>query len=142
MMTWRRRRCRDQLRPLAEAFRRRVLHLEPVVFLGVLADSYIVGVMPPRFSRIRLAQSSRTYVWVPNCHAGRGSAFEATCSGYNLRVIGRLRDNVSIERAQAQMDQIDRAALAAETPRWFYRSRREGRAAARAPHARRAQGGC
>src|SRR4029453_19493259 len=38
--------------------------------------------------------------------------------GYNLQVIGRLRDGVSLEQAQAQMDQIT-AALAAATPRWF-----------------------
>ena len=38
--------------------------------------------------------------------------------GYNLHVIGRLRDGVSIERAQARMNQIT-ANLAAETPRWF-----------------------
>jgi len=38
--------------------------------------------------------------------------------GDHLHVVGRLRDGVSIERAQARMDQIT-ASLAAETPRWF-----------------------
>ncbi len=43
----------------------------------------------------------------------RGNEFS-----YRLQVIGRLRDGVSIEQAQAQMTQIT-AGLAAETPRWF-----------------------
>ena len=38
--------------------------------------------------------------------------------GYNLHVIGRLRDGMSLERAQARMSQIT-AGLAAKTPRWF-----------------------
>jgi predicted permease len=55
--------------------------------------------------------------WVPYIPSSeariRGNSF-----GYNLHVIGRLRDGVSIRQAQARMDQIS-AALAAETPRWF-----------------------
>ena len=46
------------------------------------------------------------------------TAYAAIAIGYNLHVVGRLRDGVSIERAQARMDQIT-ASLAAETPRWF-----------------------
>jgi putative ABC transport system permease protein len=56
-------------------------------------------------------------MWIPNVFTTddrvRGNSF-----GYNLHVVGRLRDGVSIEQAQARMDQIT-ASLAAETPRWF-----------------------
>jgi putative ABC transport system permease protein len=56
-------------------------------------------------------------VWVPFVVPAadriRGNTF-----GYYLQVIGRLRDGVSLERAQARMNQIT-AGLAAATPRWF-----------------------
>src|SRR6185295_8549745 len=61
--------------------------------------------------------SQPSEVWVPyvvpSDQRVRGDSY-----GYYLHVIGRLRDGVSIERAQARMDQI-MAGLAAETPRWF-----------------------
>lgn len=83
---------------------------------GLLADFDIVGVMPPSFV-YPVGASEPVDVWVPLVFADedriRGNSF-----GYNLQVIGRLRDDVSLERAQARMDQIT-AGLAAETPRWF-----------------------
>jgi hypothetical protein len=39
-------------------------------------------------------------------------------TGCNLHVVGRLLDGVSVEQAQARMDQIT-ATLAGQTPRWF-----------------------
>ena len=83
---------------------------------GVLADLEIVGVMPPGFV-YPVGASEPAQIWVPYAfadeHRIRGNSF-----GYNLQVIGRLRDGVSLERAQARMDQIT-AGLAAQTPRWF-----------------------
>ena len=83
---------------------------------GVLADFDILGVMPPSFV-YPVGASEPAEIWTPYAFSDeehiRGNDF-----GYNLRVIGRLRDGVTLERAQAQMDQIT-AALAAETPRWF-----------------------
>jgi len=87
---------------------------------GQLASFEIVGVMPPGFTypvdTYALGREAAE-LWVPNVFTAddrvRGNSF-----GYNLHVVGRLRDGVSIERAQAQMDQIT-AGLAAETPRWF-----------------------
>jgi putative ABC transport system permease protein len=83
---------------------------------GVLADLEIVGVMPPGFV-YPVGASEPAQLWMPFAFADedriRGNSF-----GYNLQVIGRLRDGVSLERAQARMDQIT-AGLAAETPRWF-----------------------
>ena len=68
-------------------------------------DTYVLGIREP------------TDVWVPYVFSSedrvRGNRY-----GYNLHVIGRLRDGASIERAQARMSQIT-AGLAAETPRWF-----------------------
>jgi putative ABC transport system permease protein len=83
---------------------------------GLLGDFEIVGVMPPTFV-YPVGATQPTDVWVPyvvpNDQRVRGNDY-----GYYLHVIGRLRDGVSVERAQAQMDQIT-ASLAAETPRWF-----------------------
>jgi putative ABC transport system permease protein len=88
---------------------------------GQQASFEVVGVMPPGFSypvdTYVLGVREPTDVWVPYVFTGddrvRGNSF-----GRNLHVVGRLRDGVSIERAQARMDQI-MASLAAETPRWF-----------------------
>jgi putative ABC transport system permease protein len=83
---------------------------------GILGDFEILGVMPPGFT-YPVGEREPTEVWipfvVPDDERVRGNRY-----GYNLQVIGRLRDGVSIEQAQAQMDLIT-AALAAETPRWF-----------------------
>jgi putative ABC transport system permease protein len=83
---------------------------------GVLVDFEIVGVMPPGFV-YPVGASEPAEIWVPYVFSEeehiRDNSF-----GYNLQVIGRLREGVSLERAQAQMDQIT-AGLAAETPRWF-----------------------
>jgi predicted permease len=83
---------------------------------GQLADFEILGVMPPAFE-YPVGATRPTEVWLPNAYLPeehvRGNEFS-----YRLQVIGRLRDGVSLEQAQAQMNQIT-AALAAETPRWF-----------------------
>jgi putative ABC transport system permease protein len=83
---------------------------------GQIADFEIVGVMPPTFV-YPVGTSQPTDVWVPyvvpNDQRVRGNDY-----GYYLQVIGRLRDGVSIEHAQARMDQIT-AGLAATTPQWF-----------------------
>lgn len=88
---------------------------------GELASFEIVGVMPKGFSypvdTYILAANEPTDVWVPCIFSGddrvRGNSY-----GYNLHVLGRLREGVAIERAQARMSQIT-AGLAAETPRWY-----------------------
>jgi predicted permease len=83
---------------------------------GQLVDFQILGVMPPSFE-YPVGATRPTEVWLPNAYGPdehvRGNEFS-----YRLQVIGRLRDGVPIEQAQAQMDQIT-AGLAAATPRWF-----------------------
>jgi len=83
---------------------------------GQLGDFEIVGVMPPTFA-YPVGATPPTEVWVPYVvperERVRGNLF-----GYNLQVVGRLREGVTIAAAQARMDQIT-AGLAAETPRWF-----------------------
>lgn len=83
---------------------------------GQLASFEIVGVMPPSFA-YPVGEAAPTEVWIPFVippeQRVRGNSF-----GYNLQVIGRLRDDVTLEQAQAEMDRIT-ATLAAETPRWF-----------------------
>ena len=83
---------------------------------GQLGDFEILGVMPPSFA-YPVGAPRPTDVWLPNVFRPedrvRGNDFS-----YRLQVIGRLRDGVSIDQAQAEMDRITRG-LAAETPRWF-----------------------
>jgi predicted permease len=88
---------------------------------GQFTSFEVVGVMPPGFTypvdTYVLGVRERADVWLPYVFTPddrvRGNSF-----GYNLHVVGRLRDGVSLEQAQARMDQIT-ASLAAETPRWF-----------------------
>jgi putative ABC transport system permease protein len=83
---------------------------------GVQRDLEIVAVMPPGFA-YPVGAPKPTEVWMPLVFQD-DERVRANSFGYRLRVIGRLRDGVSIEQAQARMDQIH-ARLAAETPRWF-----------------------
>jgi putative ABC transport system permease protein len=83
---------------------------------GLLGDFEILGVMPPGFSYPVHAREP-TEAWIPYVPRPedrvRGNSF-----GYNLQVIGRLRDGVSLAQAQQRMNHIT-AELAKETPRWF-----------------------
>jgi putative ABC transport system permease protein len=86
----------------------------------------IVGVMPATFA-YPVDAIDPTDVWTPyvvGSAEGR-SASEASRHGdtFRLQVIGRLRENVSIAEAQAQVDQIT-ARLAAASPARFVRGRR------------------
>ena len=83
---------------------------------GQQADFEIVGVMPPGFS-YPVGAAEPTDVWLPYV-AGPDSRVRANDYGYNLQVIGRLRDGVSLAAARARMGQIHQG-LAAATPRWF-----------------------
>jgi putative ABC transport system permease protein len=83
---------------------------------GQLAAFEIVGVMPNTFND-PVDSAEPIEVWVPFV-APPDARIRGNDFGYYLQVIGRLRDGVSIERAQARMDRIT-ADLAAETPRWF-----------------------
>ncbi len=84
---------------------------------GQLVEFEVIGVLPPSFRFPDAGDMEHIDVWTPYVVADedrvRGNSY-----GYNLHVIARLRDGVSIEQARAQMDQIT-ARLAAETPRWF-----------------------
>jgi putative ABC transport system permease protein len=83
---------------------------------GQLGDFEILGVMPPSFA-YPVGAMRPTEVWIPNVFRP-DDRVRANSYSYRLQVIGRLRDGVSHDQAQARMDQIT-AALAAETPRWF-----------------------
>ena len=83
---------------------------------GQLADFHIVGVMPPTFA-YPVGAARPTEVWLPNVFRPEDRV-RANDFSYRLQVIGRLRSDVSVQQAQAQMDEITRR-LAAETPRWF-----------------------
>ena len=83
---------------------------------GLRVDLEILGVMPPSFA-YPVGAPRPTEVWLPNVFNDEDRV-RANSFGYRLQVIGRLKDDVEIAAAQAQMDQIT-ARLAAETPRWF-----------------------
>lgn len=83
---------------------------------GQLMDLQILGVMPPGFA-YPVGAVQPTEVWLPNVFRPE-ERIRAHEFSYRLQVIGRLKPNVTIEQAQARMDQIT-ARLAAETPRWF-----------------------
>ena len=67
-------------------------------------DTYIVGTR------------ESVDVWMPYVFTS-DEHVRSNDMGYNLHVVGRLRDGVSLEQAQARMDQIT-AAIAARTPQW------------------------
>jgi putative ABC transport system permease protein len=72
--------------------------------------------MPPSFA-YPVGAIRPTEVWIPNVFRAEDRV-RANEYSYRLQVIGRLRDGVALELAQARMDQIT-AGLAAETPHWF-----------------------
>ncbi len=78
----------------------------------------VVGVMPADFT-YPIGLTKPAELWVPYLPAvnevprGDGSS-----RNYNAKVVGRLKDGVTIEQARAQMEQIT-AALKQQYPRWF-----------------------
>jgi predicted permease len=83
---------------------------------GQRGDFEVLGVMPPAFE-YPVGAIRPTEVWIPNVFQP-GDRVRANEYSYRLQVIGRLREDTSLEQAQAQMDQIT-ARLAAATPHWF-----------------------
>jgi putative ABC transport system permease protein len=83
---------------------------------GQLGNFEILGVMPPGFA-YPVGATRPTEVWLPSVFRP-DERVRANDFGYRLQVIGRLRDGVSLQHAQSEMDRIT-ARLAAETPRWF-----------------------
>lgn len=93
--------------------------------IGARLDSHpasfeIVGVMPPGFAYpldTYIVDTRETVnVWLPYVFSS-DERVRSNDMGFNLHVVGRLRDRVSIEQAQARLDQIT-AVIAAETPQW------------------------
>jgi predicted permease len=86
-----------------------------------VASFEIVGVMPPGFSypvdTYVLGVREQVDIWVPFKFTAADRA-RGNVRGHNLHVVGRLRDGVSIDQAQARMAQV-MATLAVDTPRWY-----------------------
>lgn len=74
----------------------------------------IVGVMPPEF---KYPINGRTELWTPYFVAANERE-RGPSRSYYLQVFGRLKPGVTIDRARAQMEQIN-ASLAEQYPRWF-----------------------
>ena len=78
----------------------------------------VVGVMPAGFTYpIGLAKPPD--LWVPYVPpANEMPRGDGSSRNYNAKVVGRLKDGVTIDQARAQMEQIT-GALKQEYPRWF-----------------------
>ncbi len=109
---------RDQVLVISEAFWRRRFAANPsIIGTSVATDSgplVIVGVVPASFEP-RLLTTAGGYrdVWQPK--AFESYELQSRGGGY-WAAVGRVRSNVSIETAQAEMDAISRQ-LALEHPR-------------------------
>jgi len=88
---------------------------------GQLAAFDVIGVMPPDF-RDPDDTAEAVQVWIPLV-PDPGARVRGNSFSYFLRVVARLRDGVSVERAQSRMNGI-MADLAVDYPRWV-----EGRVA-------------
>ena len=76
----------------------------------------VIGVMPPGFSW-PVGGPARVDVWIPWVVRANETSREGGQARY-ISLIGRLRPGVSLDQAQARMDQI-RGSLAADHPTWF-----------------------
>jgi putative ABC transport system permease protein len=86
------------------------------VLPGQLASFEILAVMPPGFAW-PVGATRPTEVWIPSVFRP-DERVRQNSYGYRLEVIGRLREGVSIDLAQGDMDRIT-TGLAAQTPHWF-----------------------
>ena len=78
----------------------------------------IVGVMPPDFVLpVTSRGAAAVDMWVPYVVAERDKT-RGNSRSYHLPVLGRLKPGVTVDQAQAKMDQIT-AGLAASFPGWF-----------------------
>ncbi|HEV3485408.1 MAG TPA: ABC transporter permease, partial [Vicinamibacterales bacterium] len=82
---------------------------------GTQGTYEVLGVMPPGFA-YPVGSPRPTEVWVPYVVPPEHRVRLAARSNY-LQVIARLKDGISLEQAQAQMDQIA-AALEKAHPQW------------------------
>ena len=77
----------------------------------------IVGVMPPDFTFPITSRGATVDMWVPYVVAERDKT-RGNSRSYHLSVLGRLKPGVTVDQAQAKMDQIT-AGLASAFPSWF-----------------------
>jgi putative ABC transport system permease protein len=88
---------------------------------GPRASFEVVGVMPAEFvypiDTYLLGGRESVDVWVPYIVSSTDRV-RGTDYGYNLHVVGRLREGEPFERAAMRMRQLT-DVLATETPRWF-----------------------
>ena len=76
----------------------------------------IVGVMPPEF-QYPVGAARPTDMWVPYIVPAEQRVRSPRARSLYLQTVARLKDGVSLDQAQAQMDQVA-AALQAEHPEW------------------------
>jgi putative ABC transport system permease protein len=109
---------RDRVAVLSDAFWRRRFGGDPNIVgrtIPINGDAYeVLGVMPPRFSYPAGAlQPAELWVpWIP----APNERVRSQMRGFYLQSIARLRPDVSIEHARAQMNQVA-AAIAEANPK-------------------------
>ena len=84
-------------------------------------SSTVIGVMPEDFEN---ALSPAAEVWAPLRYLA-GQSFDSREWGHNLRMVGRLREGVTLEQAQSEMLAIG-SSPAAEFPRPTWASMQQG----------------
>ena len=112
----------DQVAILSDGLWRRRFGADPnIVGKTLIVDRgawQIVGVMPPGFE-YPVGMTRPQDLWVPYVpspsEVPRG---DGSSRNYNAKVVGRLKDGVSIQQARARMEQIT-GALKQQYPAWF-----------------------
>ena len=80
-------------------------------------DLDILGVMPPGFDYPPGAPEP-TEVWLPYVVPGDQRSRTGASHYWTLQLLARLREGVSVDRAQSRLDQLT-APMMAEDPQWF-----------------------
>jgi predicted permease len=111
----------DHVAVISDAMWRRRFNADPAVIgqsLNFDAGQWtIIGVLPPDFS-YPVASATPTELFVPFVPTGANDTTRTAGRNYYLRVIGRLKDHVSVPQAAAEMAGITQQ-LAAEYPKWY-----------------------
>ena len=81
----------------------------------------VLGIMPPDF-QYPVGAVRQTEIWVPLVFPGDEKTRQSGARSHYLQVIARLKPGISLQQAQAQMDQVA-AAIEAAHPLWNKDSR-------------------
>ncbi len=112
---------RDQVVLIGDGLWRRRFGADPAIVGKTMTFDkgvyQIVGVMPPDF--MYPIGGKAQDLWVPYVPpANEVPRGDGSSRNYNAKVVGRLKDGVTIDRARAQMEQIT-GVMKQQYPKWF-----------------------